>query len=147
MKNLSEGARSPARILVVEDNAADVYLLRHSLDQHNDDYVLEVLSDGAEAILFVHEEKKRKQPKPCAVVLDLHLPKCDGGTVLEAIRREPTLAHLQVVALTSLANPAEELELRNLGVRLYRTKPSNLDGWVALAAEILAICRDAAIPA
>ena len=142
MRNLTV---SPARILVVEDNPADVFLLRHALDEHGEDYQLEVLRDGAEAILFVQQQRTlASDPTPCAIVLDLHLPKHDGAAVLKAIRLEPTLAHIHVVALTSLASPAEETEVRKMGPRLYRAKPTELDGWIELAGEILEICRERA---
>src|SRR5690242_14676519 len=136
---------SPARILVIEDNQADVFLIRHALDERGEEYQLEVLRDGAEAIRFVQQQRTvASEPNPCAIVLDLHLPKHDGAAVLKAIRREPTLAHIQVVALTSFSSPAEESEVRNLGIRLYRAKPTDLDGWIRLAGEILAVCHDGA---
>lgn len=129
----------------MEDNQADVFLLRHAFDEHGEKYQLEVLRDGAEAIQFVKKQRELgHEPNPCAIVLDLHLPKHDGAAVLKAIRDEPSLAHIQVVALTSLASPTEENEVRNLGIRLYRAKPTDLDEWIKLAGEILAICRDEA---
>jgi CheY-like chemotaxis protein len=133
---------SPAKILVVEDNQADVFLLRHALDEHAEDYQLEVLRDGAEAIRFVQQQRTiASEPTPCAIVLDLHLPKLDGAAVLKAIRLEPALAHIHVVALTSFSSPREETEVRNLGIKLYRSKPTDLDGWIELAGEILELCR------
>ena len=140
---LNATTNSPARILVVEDNPAAVFLLRHALDEHGAEYQLDVLRDGAEALIFVREQRTfASEPTPCVVVLDLHLPKHDGAAVLEAIRKEPTLAHIRVIALTSLASPAEETEVRKLGVRLYRAKPAELDEWIKLAGDILAICRE-----
>jgi CheY-like chemotaxis protein len=136
---------SPARILVVEDNQADVFLLRHALDEQGEEYQIEVLRDGAEAILFVQNQRMLpSDPNPCAIVLDLHLPKHDGAAVLKAIRDEPMLAHIHVVALTSFASPTEEKEVRELGIRLYRAKPTDLDEWIQLAGDILAICNDGA---
>lgn len=143
---LNATTNSPARILVVEDNPADVFLLRHALDEHREKYQLDVLRDGAEALIFVREQRTvASEPIPCVVVLDLHLPKHDGAAVLEAIRQEPTLAHIRVIALTSLASPAEETEVRKLGVRLYRRKPAELDEWIKLARDILAICREGVV--
>jgi CheY-like chemotaxis protein len=134
---------NPARILIVEDNPADVYLLRHALDQHGEDYLLEVLQDGEEAIRFIeHYRISVSEPEPCVIILDLHLPKHDGPAVLHAIRREPVLAHVQVVALSSLAAPQDETKILELGVRLYRTKPAELDDWIVLAGLILEICRE-----
>jgi len=145
LRNMPKSKPNPARILVVEDNQADVFLLRHALSEHAEAYQLEVLRDGAEAILFVKQHLAiENEPTPCAIVLDLHLPKHDGAAVLKAIRRESTLAHIHVVALTSFASPMEETEVRSLGVRLYRAKPTELDEWIKLAGEILELCREGA---
>lgn len=133
---------SPAVILVIEDNPADIYLLRHALAQQGEDYLINVLRDGEEALRFVNQQRAVPEPEPCVIVLDLHLPKHDGKAVLEAIRREPLLAHVHVVCLTSLAVPRDEEEVRDLGVRLYRAKPTELDDWMDLAAQILQICKE-----
>ena len=134
---------SPAKIVVVEDNSADVFLLRHALDQHEKSYLLEVLRDGEEAIDFVNQQRSAgHQAEPCVIVLDLHLPKHDGTAVLRVIRQEPALALVHVVALTTLASPKDEQEVRDLGVRLYKAKPTLVEEWIKLAGEILEICRE-----
>lgn len=133
---------NPAKIVVVEDNSADVFLLRHALDQHVERYVLDVLRDGEEAIHFVNRQRSDGHAEPCVIVLDLHLPKYDGAEVLKVIRQEPALASVRVVALTTLASPRDEQEVRDLGVRLYRAKPTLLEEWITLAGEILELCRE-----
>jgi two-component system cell cycle response regulator DivK len=80
--------------------------------------------------------------EPCVIVLDLHLPKHDGTAVLKVIKQEPVLAHVRVIALTTLASPKDEQAIRDLGVRLYRAKPTLVDEWIKLAGEILEICRE-----
>ena len=134
---------TPAKIVVVEDNSADVFLLRHALDQHDESYLLEVLRDGEEAIDFVNRQRSAGQEaEPCVIVLDLHLPKHDGTAVLKVIKQEPALALVHVVALTTLASPKDEQEVRALGVRLYKAKPTLVEEWIKLAGEILAICHE-----
>jgi CheY-like chemotaxis protein len=140
---LSEKHPSPAKIVVVEDNSADVFLLRHALDQHTEEYVLDVLHDGEEAIEFVNRLSSANPPEdPCVIVLDLHLPKHDGTVVLKVIKQEPALSLVNIVALTTLASPKDEQEVRDLGVRLYRAKPTLVEEWIKLAGEILEICRE-----
>jgi len=141
---LSEKHPSPAKIVVVEDNSADVFLLRHALDQHGEEYILDVLRDGEEAIEFVNRQRSTagSEEEPCVIVLDLHLPKHDGTAVLKVIKQEPALASVQVVALTTLASPKDEQEVRDLGVRLYRAKPTLVEEWIKLAGDILDICRE-----
>ena len=133
-----------AKILVIEDNAADVFLLRHALDQHDEEYILEVIRDGEAAIEFVSFQRTTgvSGEQPCVIVLDLHLPKHDGAAVLKVIRQDPVLEHVHVVALTSLASPRDEEAVRELGVRLYRAKPVNVEDWIQLAGKILEICRE-----
>jgi len=140
---LSAKHPSPAKIVVVEDNSADIFLLRHALNQHVEEYVLEVLRDGEEAIDFVSRQRLAlPHSEPCVIVLDLHLPKHDGTAVLKVIKQEPVLAHVHVIALTTLASPKDEQEIRDLGVRLYRAKPTLVEEWIKLAGEILEICRE-----
>ncbi len=62
--------------------------------------------------------------------------------MLRAIRDEPLLSHVRVVALSSFVSPRDEAEIQRLGVRLYQAKPMKLDDWIVLAGEILAICRE-----
>lgn len=139
----TDPVEQPARIVVVEDIASDVRLLRHALEELGESAVLEVLRDGEEALQFVHEHRMFvRQPDPCVIVLDLHLPKYDGVAVLKAIKQEPSLAHIRIVVLTASSSPKEELDVRQMGVRLYRRKPSNLDEFIEVAREILAICKE-----
>jgi CheY-like chemotaxis protein len=128
-------------ILVIEDNPAEIGLLRHALDQLDDGYLLEVLPDGEAALRFVEEHRSGvREPHPCVILLDLYLPKHDGLAVLEAIRREPVLRHISVIVLSGLANPRDQQAVREMGA-LYRSKPASLDHYVELAAEIIALCK------
>lgn len=93
-------------------------------------------------MLFVQAQRTlAAEPEPCVIVLDLNLPKQDGKAVLRAIK-ESALAHVNVVALSGFVTPRDEMEIQMLGARSYRAKPMKLDEWIALAAEIMAICRD-----
>ncbi len=131
----------PARILVIDDNEADVDLLREFLAQQGEEYEFEILSDGEEALRFVQEYRiGLRESEPCVIVLDLHLPRHDGMPILRAIRETPALEHVQVVVLSGLASPHRKAEIADLGA-LYRTKPSTLEQLAELAAEIIAVCK------
>jgi CheY-like chemotaxis protein len=130
----------PARILVVDDNTADIRLLRVALDQHGAEYVLEVLDNGEDALGFVDSHGRGSaEPEPCVILLDLHLPRYDGIAILQAIRQAPGLAHIHVVILSGMASPREKEKIANMG-GVYRQKPFNLDEYFELGAEIFAIC-------
>ena len=142
-------SEKPAHILLIEDSPVDVQLLRLALDQQGQKYKLQVLRDGAEALLFVdqHRTASMSDPEPCVIILDLHIPKHGGGAVLQAIRRAPVLSHIHILVLTSASSPEEELEARYLGVRLYREKPRDLGEFIEVAQLIFEICKGESMPA
>src|SRR5216683_2131574 len=115
----------PAKILIIDDNEADILLLRNALDQQGEDYELEILIDGEEALRFVRENRTAiREPHPCVILLDLHLPRYDGMAILRAIREAPALEHIQVLILSGLATPQQEIEITSLG-GVYRRKSSS----------------------
>lgn len=132
-------------ILVIEDNPSDVYILRSALLEIEEESNVRIASDGEQALQFLYS--LREQPRhlhPCVIVLDLHLPKHDGLEILQFLRREPALAHVQVVVITGAASPREEAQLQALGAG-YRTKPASLDEFDELAAQLIAICKSSQI--
>jgi CheY-like chemotaxis protein len=132
----------PARIVVIDDNPADILLLRLALDQEHEDYELEILKDGEEALQFVQDHRKGvREPEPCVIVLDLNLPFYDGMGLLRAIRNAPALEHIHVVVWSTLLRPDQEVEVTSLGA-IYKTKPFGLSKLAELASEIMAICKD-----
>ena len=128
-------------ILVIEDNHADIFILRHAFDQLGEPYLLEVLTDGEAALAFISEHRSgAREPHPCVILLDLHLPKYNGIEVLAAIREEPPLSHIHVVVLTSRASPHEENQVTELG-GICCLKPTGLDATKRLASEIIDLCK------
>ena len=129
--------------MMIEDSEADIQMLRLALDEQGEDYELEILKDGEEALRFVHENRTGvREPEPCLILLDLHLPRYDGMAILHAIREAPPLEHIQIVVLSGQADPIQEAEMASLGA-FYRRKPSTLTELSELAAEIFVICKKA----
>jgi CheY-like chemotaxis protein len=130
-----------ARILVIEDNLAEVFLLRHAFKEYAREVELEIVADGERAIEFVRGMRSNPtEVQPCVILLDLHLPKHGGLEVLTLIREEPNLRNTRVVVTTNLASPLEERELRGMGAE-WRLKPRGLPEYAFLAAELMAICK------
>ncbi|PWU05238.1 MAG: hypothetical protein C5B51_15115 [Terriglobia bacterium] len=79
------GAAEPKtiRILLVEDNAGDVYLLEKTLKHRQLSYELIRYADGEQAILGLRKDDCRI---PDLIILDLNLPRRGGFEVLQTIR-------------------------------------------------------------
>ncbi len=131
---------SKHRIVLIEDNEADVWLLKSCLDSIATNHEIVILKDGEEALQFVEAEREGVEPQPCVIVLDLHLPKHDGLEILAAIRRAPALEH--VIALIVSTNPSPEMQrqIRELGVA-YAEKPRTISEYDSLATRVCQLCE------
>jgi two-component system, chemotaxis family, response regulator Rcp1 len=115
-------------IVLVEDNPADVYLWREALKTAELDFELLLLKDGGDAMTYIQREGRSvMSPLPDLVVLDLRLPKQDGSTVLEALRRNQRFDSVPIVVATSASAPAERTNAERLGVQRFLTKPIELE--------------------
>ena len=78
----------PTRILLVEDNSGDVYLLEKALKSRQLSYKLIHYIDGEQAIRALQEEDC---VLPDLIILDLNLPRREGFDVLQTIRSKPAM--------------------------------------------------------
>jgi CheY-like chemotaxis protein len=80
----------PIRILLVEDNPGDVRLTIEAFKDNRVETPLEVARDGIEALAYLRREGIHAgKPLPDLILLDLNLPRMDGGEVLAAIKADP----------------------------------------------------------
>lgn len=119
------------RILLAEDNPADVYLIEEALREHGVDFEITVAPDGEAAMDMV----AKQTVLPDIVLLDLNMPKRSGGEVLDSLRRSAG-KELPVIVLTSSDSPADRDEALRLGATCYIRKPTGLDEFLQIGATI-----------
>lgn len=88
-------------ILLVEDNAGDVYLVREALEEAGFPHVLRVVRDGGAALDLLRQQAAEDPAWPDLVILDLNLPGKNGRQVMEAMQDEPRLTGVPVAVLSS----------------------------------------------
>lgn len=116
------------RILLVEDNAADVRMVVESLKGVVPTPSLSVVSDGLEAIRFLKRKGDFKQaPRPDLILLDLRMPKIPGFSVLNEIKADSTLSAIPVVIQSSSATEADVKLARRLRAERYIVKVDNIE--------------------
>ena len=77
-------------ILLVEDSAADVYLIQRAVNDCDQDIRLWTMADGAEALQFLRiANSVAPVLTPALILLDLLLPKMSGTQLLAEIRQLP----------------------------------------------------------
>ncbi len=127
----------PIRIVAIEDNRADVELLRHVLEARGTSFDLTQIADGEEAAEYAQgREPWRPGPPPDIILLDLRLPKIDGDVVLGYLKENGQLKQVPVLVLTSSESPEELRKVELLGARQWMTKPFDLDGYAKIAETI-----------
>jgi CheY-like chemotaxis protein len=126
------------RILVAEDNPADVYLLKEAFSLQGAEVDIVVVGDGEQALEYVQKHGSTSDaPIPDLIVLDLNLPKSDGSDVLRCIRESREYAGVPVVVLTSSDSPRDRKTIESLGASCFITKPSDLDAFLALGRTLM----------
>ena len=121
-------AGQPARLLVVEDEAALAKVLQMRLQMEG--FEVDVAGDGAEAMETIRARR------PDLVVCDLMMPVMDGVEVTRAVKGDPELKTIPILILTALKSDREIDELQRLGAEAFASKP--YDG-KALTAQIRAL--------
>jgi CheY-like chemotaxis protein len=127
----------PVRILVIEDNPADVLLLREACNAEGLHYEFTTLSDGEEARAYLRREGKYQAASPPnLVLLDMNVPKGDSIEILEEIRRTGEMADVPVAILSSSDAPPLKDRAAVAKATCYLTKPPNLDEFLSLGKQI-----------
>ncbi|MGB7760163.1 MAG: response regulator [Bryobacteraceae bacterium] len=122
-----------ARILVIEDNASDVFLLDRALNQQDFRFELVHLSNGGEALAFIRRQGAYADATiPDLILVDLNLSKYTGEDVLREIRSATRLGGVPVCVWSSSRSPRDEALLKDLGVCQFITKPSGLEKFMAI---------------
>ena len=107
-------AASRRRVLVVDDSATTRSLVRSILEGAG--YGVAVATDGADAWA------KLQDTRPDAVVSDVDMPRMDGFTLCETVRRSPRTRDLPFVLVTALASDRDRARGLQVGADAYVVK-------------------------
>jgi class 3 adenylate cyclase len=123
--------RDPARILVVDDVADNVEILRMRLASLG--YEVVVAEDGEQALAKVRELL------PDLILLDIMMPKIDGLEVVRRLKADPSLPFIPVILVTAKAAPKDVVAGLDAGGDDYLTKPIDHGALVARVRAMLRI--------
>jgi DNA-binding response OmpR family regulator len=111
--------------LIVEDNPGDVFVIRAALQKASVDAELSFVKDGEQAIKFFDEaDADNGAPCPALVLLDINLPRKQGGEVLQYMRGTRRCGQAPVIAVSSSDTAMDREKMRGLGANCYFHKPS-----------------------
>jgi two-component system, cell cycle response regulator DivK len=112
----------PSTLLVIEDNEQSLYMLTFILTSHG--YEVIQARNGPEGIALA------ETVQPALILLDIQLPGADGYTVAQALRSNPALAQVPIIAVTSYAMAGDRERILAAGCTDYLEKPIDPDTFV-----------------
>ncbi|HZM04776.1 MAG TPA: response regulator [Candidatus Saccharimonadales bacterium] len=129
-----------APILLVEDEANDVFFMKHAFKLAGILNPMQVAQDGQEAMDFLAGDggfaDRNRFPLPSLVLLDLKLPRVMGLDVLQWMRGQAELRTVIVIVLTSSGLGPDIDRAYELGANAYLVKPSSHDDLREIAIQI-----------
>jgi two-component system, OmpR family, response regulator RpaA len=117
------------RILVIDDDPAIAELVAINLEMAG--YDVTQVTDG------IKGQALAVQMVPDLIMLDLMLPKVDGFTICQRLRRDERTANVLVLMLTALGQTQDKVEGFNAGADDYLTKPFELEEMLARVRALL----------
>ena len=108
-----------SKILYVEDNEDNVYMLTRRLKRKGFDIV--VATDGEMGVQMAETEM------PDLILMDLSLPKMDGWTATKTIKSKENLKTIPIIALSAHAMDEHKQRAMDSGCNDYDTKPVDIE--------------------
>jgi CheY-like chemotaxis protein len=111
-----------ARFLIIEDNPANLELVRYLLEHAG--HRVDGAVNGIDGVFAVGATA------PDLVICDLQLPRLDGYGVLRELRARPAHAALPIVAVTAFSMPNDRKNVMQAGFDGYLSKPIDPETFV-----------------
>ena len=124
-------------VLIVEDEAALVELLRYNFEQEG--FRVSSAADGEEALVMVSEDL------PDLIILDWMLPLMSGLDVCRQLRRRPETRNIPIIMLTARGEEGDRIRGLNSGADDYMTKPFSPRELIARVRAVLRRARPALV--
>jgi chemotaxis family two-component system response regulator Rcp1 len=120
-------------VLIVDDNESDVFLIQEAIGSTRLQLTLHIAKDGEQAIRFFDRaDAHPEMPCPSLVILDINLPKKQGGEVLKHMRQSRKCANALVLVVSTSDSAKDREQMTNLGADGYFRKPSQYDEFMKL---------------
>ena len=118
------------RILYVEDNDDNIYLLRMRFELTGEHELL-VAEDGESGVALARAEQ------PDLILMDLELPVIDGWEATRRLKADPATRDIPIIALTAHALAGAREKALAAGCDEFDTKPVAFDRLMAKIVELL----------
>ena len=128
-------------LLIVEDNPADVGLIRLALKRNGVQSAIHVIEDGEAALAFIDQVESDDSACPSLTVLDLNLPRVSGEEIFRRFRASAKWQRVPVIIVSSSLSARDRMDAIRLGASAYFAKPCELEQFLELGTVIRNMLR------
>ena len=122
---------TPPHIVLIEDNPADVFLIKLALKENGVEHTLTHFERADQAIQVLCSDTQGNALVPHAILLDLNTPGgADGFDALHRFKTSPRLSDIPIAVLTSSRDAKDKERVTIQGAR-YIEKASQLNEFLA----------------
>src|SRR4051812_26939641 len=123
-----QSTHEAVEILIIEDNAADVFLISTALRDTRVANTLTCVADGARGLAYLNREGEYSgASRPDLVLLDLKLPRISGHEVLAAMKADVGLRSIPIIVITGSRSANDLTRAYGNGIAAYIVKPGSRD--------------------
>ena len=115
----SSGIEEKRRILIVDNDRNTTHLVKILLEKTGDYLVIEE-NDSTKAL------QRARNFQPALILLDVVMPKADGGEIAAQMRADPRLRNTPIIFLTALVTRAEANAGLHIDGHPFLAKPINI---------------------
>jgi CheY-like chemotaxis protein len=127
----------PWRILIAEDNPADVKMVRRALVEYDITCELFVMTDGQQAFDIVEKiDSNSSYPVPDLMLIDLDLPIHDGMEIMQKVRASERCGQIPVIILTGSSSPDDKAVAKKFATSHYFQKTANFEAYLKIGGII-----------
>jgi CheY-like chemotaxis protein len=121
----------------LEDEPADVYLLKTALKENNIVLNLHHVIDGQEGLNFLQKVGQYAHaPRPDLIFLDLNMPRMNGYEFLTAIKADELSCDIPVIVLTTSDAESDVTRAYKLGAASYIAKPLDISQFITTIRQV-----------
>jgi CheY-like chemotaxis protein len=127
------------RVLLIEDDQADAYITRRVLKEVADTLALEHTETGEAGLEYLETRQPQgRNALPELILLDLNMPRMDGFTFLQRVKKQTLFSSIPVVVLTTSASQHDINRAYALGAAGYIVKPTSIEEFTAKMQQLTA---------
>ena len=127
-------------LLLVDDNLNDCEIVREAWEEVRVGEELRFVYDGTELFEYLYRRgqfsTRDRSPRPSVILLDLNMPHMTGEEVLGEIKKDPSLASIPIVVLSTSKAPRDICQTASLGVNGFIHKPNSYKGYLQMLTNL-----------